>query len=93
MFLYILLIGHKLLTSVYLPSLLLPPLSEGDGVSFQTRPGRTHDCELATMGNNHTRPSPSGGTTSGPTSGEESEVEIFAMEDSERQPLTKMTQL
>ena len=62
-------------------------------MSFQTRPGRTHDCELAMMGNNHTHPSPSGGTTSGPTSGEESEVEIFAMEDSERQPLTKMTQL
>ena len=72
-----------------LPSLSLPPPSEGDGVSFQTRPMRA-DCELATMGSKHAHLPLS---ANGHTSGEESEVEILAAEDLEKQPLTKMSQL
>ena len=62
-------------------------------MSFQTRTGRT-ECELGVMRNRPTHPSSSGEIANGPTvSGDESEVEMFAAGDSERQPLTRTTEL
>ena len=62
-------------------------------MSFQTRTRRT-ECELGVMRNGPTHPSFSGEIANEPTvSGDESEVEMFAAGDSERQPLTRTTEL
>ena len=69
-----------------------PFCSQGDGVSFQTH--SRNECELGVVRNGPAHLPSSGEIANGPTvSGDESEVEMFAAGDSERQPLTRTTEL